>query len=166
MCKSVFYPVHLLFLFTLLGFSAGSFAAEDPATELIELTNSKQTFRAAFMVGFKPFLDRLAKNDKVKATQIQEVKQAALDFADKIHGDKTYKESVRKLYLSHFSQAELGELVRFYRTPIGKKALQKLPLLFQEAGQIGNRLAQKHISSFQAQIKRILEPAKGATKAQ
>lgn len=42
-----------------------------------------------------------------------------------------------KLYKEVFTEAELRELTAFYRTPIGKKALQKLPELMQKGAQLG-----------------------------
>ncbi len=154
----------IILLAVSLSLSCLSFAQSNAADKLIELTNSKEAFRAAFMVGFKPFLDKLAHNDKINATQIQQVKQAALDFSDKIYNDKSYSSGMRQLYNTHFNEAELAELLRFYSTPTGQKALKKLPLLFKQASQIGKRLAQKYQSSFQQDLKRILGNSSNKSK--
>ena len=42
-----------------------------------------------------------------------------------------------ELYARHFTAAELGEIIAFYRTPVGQKAIKQLPLIAQEAVRLG-----------------------------
>ena len=42
-----------------------------------------------------------------------------------------------QVYAKHFTAAELEEILAFYRTPIGKKTIEKLPIITQQSAQIG-----------------------------
>ncbi len=49
------------------------------------------------------------------------------------------------IYAKAFTEAEVKQLVAFYETPIGKKALQQMPKLMQQGAQIGMERVQKHM---------------------
>ena len=57
------------------------------------------------------------------------------------------------IYMKHFTHEEIKGLVEFYESPIGKKTIEKLPLVMQEsmaAGQAwGEKLAQKILGDLQ-----------------
>ncbi len=46
------------------------------------------------------------------------------------------------IYAKYFCEAEADEMLRFYRTPVGAKAMRLVPTLAGEGAQIGQRLAQ------------------------
>ena len=46
-------------------------------------------------------------------------------------------DSLVPVYASHFSQAELDQLVRFYESPLGKHLSEVQPLVLQESMQVG-----------------------------
>jgi len=48
-------------------------------------------------------------------------------------------DSMVPIYASHFSQAELEELVRFYETPVGRRLNEVQPLIVQESMEAGQR---------------------------
>lgn len=41
------------------------------------------------------------------------------------------------VYAKHFTESEIKELIAFYKTPIGKKLVEKLPVITQESYGIG-----------------------------
>jgi hypothetical protein len=57
------------------------------------------------------------------------------------------------LYMRTFTEAEIRELIVFYKTPTGKKTLEKMPMLMQEGMQIGADLAKEHQGELEAAIK-------------
>jgi uncharacterized protein len=67
-----------------------------------------------------------------------------------------------KLYMHAFSEQELQGLIAFYRTPLGQKALEKLPHLMQQATEIGMRRGKEHAPELQA----MLDKAKQEREAQ
>ena len=48
-------------------------------------------------------------------------------------------DSMVPIYASHFSQAELEQLVRFYESPLGKRLNEVQPLIVQESMETGQR---------------------------
>lgn len=56
-----------------------------------------------------------------------------------------------EIYAKHFTAQELDELIAFYKTPIGKKLIEKLPIITSESmekGQAwGANLGQKVMQS-------------------
>lgn len=70
------------------------------------------------------------------------------------------------LYMRTFTEAEIRELIAFYKTPIGQKTLQQMPMLMQEGMKIGTDLAKEHqgeleqaIKARQKELSEMLEPA-------
>lgn len=50
---------------------------------------------------------------------------------------------VAPLYSKHFTEPEIEQLIAFYKTPIGQKTIQVMPLLAQESMQAGQEWGQK-----------------------
>ena len=66
------------------------------------------------------------------------------------------KEDTITAYTQEFTEPELKKLTEFYKTPLGKKASEKMPQLAFIAGQFGLRQAQAH----QAELRQMLEDQK------
>jgi len=66
------------------------------------------------------------------------------------------KEETITAYTHEFTEPELKTLTEFYKTPLGKKASEKMPQLALIAGQIGLRQAQAH----QAELRQMLSTAR------
>src|SRR5262252_6832065 len=66
------------------------------------------------------------------------------------------KEETITAYTHEFTEPELKTLTEFYKTPLGKKASEKMPQLALLAGQIGLRQAQAH----QAELRQMLSTAR------
>jgi hypothetical protein len=62
------------------------------------------------------------------------------------------KEDTISAYTQEFTEPELKKLTEFYKTPVGKKASEKLPKLAFISGQIGLKNAQEH----QAELRQML----------
>ena len=63
-----------------------------------------------------------------------------------------------RIYASHFTEAELKELLAFYQSPIGRKALAEEPTVLNEAmtqaGAWGDNLSQEVIDSMRDEMKK------------
>ena len=66
---------------------------------------------------------------------------------------ESVKEETITAYTQAFTEPELKKLTEFYKTPVGKKASEKLPKLAFISGQIGLKKAQAH----QAELRQMLE---------
>jgi len=51
-------------------------------------------------------------------------------------------ESMAAIYARNFTVDEMQQVISFYRTPIGQKLLDKLPVIFQESVAAGNKFGQ------------------------
>jgi hypothetical protein len=57
------------------------------------------------------------------------------------------KKAFAKLYVGEFTEYELKEFIKFYKTPVGRKALQKLPVVTQKGWEIGSAIGGQVSSS-------------------
>jgi hypothetical protein len=70
------------------------------------------------------------------------------------------KDEYIHLYVSVFTQDELQGLVEFYKSPLGRKFLAKMPALMQESIQ----LAQARVRKITPEIQRITEEIQSLSK--
>jgi len=100
--------------------------------------------------------------DQVVETQLQQNPQLAPQrdilqrFLTKYLNWESVKEDTITAYTREFTEPELKKLTEFYRTPVGKKASEKMPQLAFIAGQLGLKQAQAH----QAELRQMLEDQK------
>ncbi len=96
--------------------------------------------------------------DQMVTIQVQQnptmapYEEALREFFGKYMSWDTLKPDLIQLYMDEFSEAELGEINKFYQTPAGKKMVGKLPALMAKAAQLGARRMQEHMPELQATI--------------
>jgi uncharacterized protein len=73
-------------------------------------------------------------------------------FLNKYMSWASLKDDMAKIYMAEFSESELSELNKFYQTPVGKKAVQKMPTLMAKGAEIGQKRVQEHLPELQAMI--------------
>jgi uncharacterized protein len=99
---------------------------------------------------------------QVVETQLQQNPQLAPQrdvlqrFLTKYVNWESVKEDTITAYTHEFTEPELKKLTEFYKTPVGKKASEKMPQLAFIAGQIGLKQAQAH----QTELRQMLEEQK------
>ena len=69
---------------------------------------------------------------------------------------QSVKDDTIAAYTQEFTEPELKKMTEFYKTPVGKKASEKLPQLAFIAGQLGLKKAQAH----QAELRQMLDGQK------
>ncbi len=74
-------------------------------------------------------------------------------FLNKYLNWESVKEETITVYTQEFTEPELKKLTEFYKTPVGKKASEKMPQLAFLAGQIGLKKAQAN----QAELRQMIE---------
>ena len=95
---------------------------------------------------------------QVVETQLQQNPQLAPQrevlqrFLSKYLHWESVKEDTITAYTQEFTEPELKKLTEFYKTPVGKKANEKLPQLAFIAGQLGLKKAQAN----QAELRQML----------
>ena len=97
--------------------------------------------------------------DQVVETQLQQNPQLAPQrdilqrFLTKYLNWESVKEDTITAYTREFTEPELKKLTEFYKTPVGKKASEKMPQLAFIAGQLGLKKAQAN----QAELRQMLD---------
>jgi hypothetical protein len=66
---------------------------------------------------------------------------------------ESVKEDTITAYTQEFTEQELKQLTEFYKTPLGKKANEKMPRLAFVSGQLGLKRAQEN----QAELRQMIE---------
>lgn len=89
---------------------------------------------------FKDDADKVKKTEEFFAFVKEETKVMTKNFID---------EDMVGVYDKHFTHDEVKELAAFYATPLGKKLLEKTPVISGETMQI---MMQKHMPAFQAKV--------------
>ena len=67
------------------------------------------------------------------------------------------------VYIRHFTEAELKKVAKFYRTPVGKKALAALPVVMAEAASVGTAFAQEKQGLLQARLEKAMKDRQPAS---
>ncbi|MDQ1163494.1 hypothetical protein QE422_003862 [Chryseobacterium sp. SORGH_AS 447] len=105
---------------------------ETKAKELIEVTGvSKMAVQGA-----KQFVSTFKENYK----NIPDVFWD--DFMKEVSSEE-FSNLYIPIYAKYYTESELDELIRFYKTPIGQKVLVNTPLIMKESVEIGRDWGQK-----------------------
>ena len=108
-------------------------------------------------------IDQMLQMQTKQNPAIAPYEQEMKAFLKKYMSWASLKDEMTKLYVDEFTESELGELNKFYQTPLGKKTLQKMPALMAKGAEIGQRKVQEHLPELQASIMEK-EKAKAGTK--
>lgn len=73
-------------------------------------------------------------------------------FLEKYMAWDAIKTDMIDLYAREFTEAELKELVAFYRTPTGQKAIEKMPVLMAKGAEYGRSVVVAHQPELEAAI--------------
>ncbi len=81
--------------------------------------------------------------------QLEPFKATIMKFLRKYVSYESIKPEMVKLYTDNFTAAEITEIVAFYETPTGQKAMRKMPELMQQGSLIGLRRVQENTAELQ-----------------
>lgn len=129
-----------------------------PAEQIVELTGFESAGFDAARAAFRPVIDEF-RAEGYDAKVLQKIESAADAFFRKVMSDPALKTGAAKFYKDSFSDEELEELLAFYQTPLGRKALTRLPRILEDSRTLGQELAEKHAPAFQDQLTDILAEA-------
>ncbi|WP_263144282.1 DUF2059 domain-containing protein [Pseudomonas sp. RIT-PI-AD] len=104
-------------------------------------------------------------NQRFEQLQAPATKKATLETytakanaaLDKAVGWDKLKPDLVKLYVSNFSETELKDMIAFYQSPTGKKMMEKMPQLGNEAA----RLTQAKLEPAVPVVNKLLEDMTG-----
>ena len=100
--------------------------------------------------------NQVVENQLQQNPQLAAQREVLQRFLTKYVNWASVKEDTITAYTQEFTEPELKKLTEFYKTPIGKKANEKMPQLAFIGGQIGLRQAQAH----QTELRQMREDQK------
>jgi hypothetical protein len=65
-------------------------------------------------------------------------------------------EGIAPLYVERFSELELTQMVWFYSTPVGARALSEVPELMRAGAAVGEQIVQDHQTELEAMLQRYI----------
>ena len=119
------------------------------AEELLEAANAEKTMEAA--------IGQMLSIQLKANPQLEPVKDVMKKFFAKYLSYSSLKDEMIKLYTAEFTETELKEIAAFYRTPTGKKAIAKLPVLLQKGAELGLKRVQEHSAELRQMIEEELK---------
>lgn len=126
-----------------------------PSMKLIEVLDPTTTAVANAEASFEPVLGQM-KAQGLPPEAMTEIKAAANEFFTKSFADPAMKEQLAEVYEKNFTEEEIGKLLEFYETPIGKKTLANMPEITKQSMAIGQQAAMKNQGDFQQKIQAIM----------
>lgn len=119
------------------------------ARELLATMNVAETLRATSEMA----ADTMIRQNPVLAPY----RDVILEWQSSFLNWETLEASYVNLYAEAFTEQELREMTRFYRTPVGRKSLTKLPELMNKAAAIGESYARDNLPALQMMIEERAE---------
>jgi hypothetical protein len=104
-----------------------------------------------------------ASRDEMLAAQIKanpmlgQFKDIMSDFLTEHMSWKNLERGFIDDYVETFSQTEIEDMIRFYKTPTGAKAISKMPELLKRGAQRGVEKVQKHMPELQKRVQERLK---------
>ena len=145
-------------------------AADSPDThrrtaeELVRIMNLEKTT----MAGVSASIEMQLKRDPA----MQPYKDVFVQWAQKFLTWDEIGGKVVGIYADAFTDAELHDLIRFYKTPTGQKALAQQQTLMIQGASIGEAVAKEHLNDLQdmvrirsEEIQKTAQPPKPAVPA-
>lgn len=112
--------------------------------EFFEVMNMKETSGRT--------IDQMLAMQIRQQPQLASYKDVMTAFLRKYVSYEALKADMIKLYQSEFTEAEIRKMTEFYRTPVGKKAVAKLPKLTASGAQLGMQRVQSNMAELQQAI--------------
>lgn len=133
------------------------------ASDMIDLVNGPAALRTGIESALEPMVEEL-KTHGAPEGAIRELKEAVTDWANKEIVWDEIKPKLVEIYVRDFTEDELKQLLAFYKTPVGAKALKIMPNLFAEGARIGQEYAESKQESLNARLEKIADKYKDQLK--
>lgn len=148
-------------LFLCSPISAGEPTPEEAAEELLDLIGSEKQMRASFLAGMAPLFTKMRQSG-ASEEQVRQVEAAGLEMVDEVLADPEFRKTRLTAYTEVFSREELLGLVEFYRSPVGQKALVKMPEITRARAATVQEVMKRYQPQFNEAVGRIMAEGKTA----
>lgn len=144
------YAILALLFWLCIGFSpvaadSPSTSHQEAATELLKLMDVE----ASMLSAASAMTDAMIQQNPT----MEPYRDVLLDWAGSFMTWETFGPKYVALYVDVFTESELRELIGFYKTPTGKKALALMPELMQRGMALGAEVANEHSGELEEMIR-------------
>lgn len=87
------------------------------------------------------------------------------EFLNKYMSWTSLKDDMLKLYQEAFTEAEIGDLAKFYESPVGRKSIEQMPSLMGKGMALAQDRMKEHLPELQAALKAAAEKKTGVPQA-
>lgn len=87
-----------------------------------------------------------------QAPQLRPYRDVMLEFFATYMSWNSLEEEVTELYAESFTADEIYEIIKFYETPVGQKALRLMPELSARGAEIGQRRVMENMGELERMI--------------
>jgi hypothetical protein len=119
-------------------------AQRKAAEELLQTMQAEKTLQTT--------VDQMLTMQLSQRPEMKAVEPEMRAFMGKYMSWASLKGDMVNVYASEFSEKELKELSKFYKTPVGQKLLSKQGMLTQAGMELGQRNLQAHLPELQQAI--------------
>ena len=134
--------------------AAADEASKAAATRLVDATMSEEIF--------DKLLDSMVQMQVQAAPQAAPFREVMMEFFSKYMTWEDARAETIRLYAEEFTATELDEMTKFYSSPTGRKALEKMPTISQQGMAPGMRRAEENRSELQAAMQAKAAEMQGA----
>jgi len=124
--------------------SADEKSHRDAAVDFIKAAGIDKTF--------EPMIDQSIETQVKANPMMVQLKPVLKKFMSKYLSFESLKDDMIKLYMEEFTEEELKAIAAFYRTPAGKKAVDRMPVLAMKGAEMGMKKVQENVGELQRMI--------------
>ncbi len=140
----------------LLALVSNSHASEKAIDELFNVTNMDEQMNLGFEA-MMPMIDQMAMRFKLDVEQKEELKNIYRTWFKEDFDQSKVVNEVKSLYVETFTEDEIEQVTEFFKTPVGKKFINKSPELMQRGARIGMAEGQAKEHKLMERIRPFLE---------
>lgn len=123
---------------------------ERAAAELIDLLQLEELTMVA--------VDIMAEAMAGQNPMAREVMDVMAEFTKEFMSWEDLRPEYVRIYRDAYTEAELMELIAFYKTPVGRKTVEITPELVRQSAETRQKLLQQHLPELQRRIRLRLRP--------
>ncbi|WP_052741666.1 DUF2059 domain-containing protein [Kiloniella litopenaei] len=134
--KKLFPAFSFIFSLIVLPVQAETSSTEKTAiiNELLEITQAENTAKLMGKAVVQNIYAGLKQaNPNIPPRTLKIIEEVTIEMVEEDINSPSFREDIQRIYSKHFTTDELKEIVIFYKTPVGQKAISKMPLIIQES---------------------------------
>lgn len=135
---------------------------QQAAKEMVDVANLDKMVNAMYEHINSSIIQNLLARDPCLEPIKKPLIELLTKYDQRILNANVVKEEIQKVYAQEFTEAEMREIIAFYKTPAGQKALEKAPLLATKGMEIAQKEMEKSrqqgvMTELQNEITKLIE---------